>query len=201
MKSKIKIVVIGLIILCLTGVYAIIDKTVSVYDTKCDTSAFQSVALEPGKEIAQSFVCTEKHLDGVSMKVAADGVTDKKQTIIKYTIVEDNTGETVAEGETNLSKLSSGKFFKIKFTPVQNTQDKRYTLKIAVVECVTGNIRVFYTPGGKQDIPLLYDNQSIDGIGVMRSVTHRFDMETYIVTLCFVIYIILFMKWLYKLFE
>ena len=39
MKSKIKVIVIGLIILCLAGVYAIIDKAVSIYDTSCDTSA------------------------------------------------------------------------------------------------------------------------------------------------------------------
>ena len=59
MKSKIKVIVIGLIILCLAGVYAIIDKAVSIYDTSCDTSAFQSITLEQGKKLEQSFVCKE----------------------------------------------------------------------------------------------------------------------------------------------
>ena len=56
MKSKIKVIVIGLIILCLAGVYAIIDKAVSIYDTSCDTSAFQSITLEQGKKLDISFI-------------------------------------------------------------------------------------------------------------------------------------------------
>ena len=48
---------------------------------------------------------------------------------------------------------------------------------------------------------LIYAGQTIEGVGVIRSLTHRFDLETFIVTLCFAAYIILFMRWLYKLFE
>ena len=59
----------------------------------------------------------------------------------------------------------------------------------------------YYTPGITEQAQLTYDGQTIEGTGVMRTLTHRFDLETYIVTLCFVIYIILFMRWLYKLFE
>mgnify|MGYP000258398742 FL=1 len=88
MKSKIKVIVIGLIILCLAGVYAIIDKAVSIYDTSCDTSAFQSITLEQGKKLEQSFVCKENHMDGISLKVAADGVLDKSQVIMAYKIIE-----------------------------------------------------------------------------------------------------------------
>ena len=109
MKSKIKVIVIGLIILCLAGVYAIIDKAVSIYDTSCDTSAFQSITLE------QSFVCKENHMDGISLKVAADGVLDKSQVIMAYKIIEKDSKEVVAQGKTDLKKVRNGKFFKIKF--------------------------------------------------------------------------------------
>ena len=201
MKSKIKIIVIGLIILCLAGVYAIIDKAVSIYDTSCDTSAFQSITLEQGKKIEQSFVCEENHMDGVSLKVAADGVSDKSQAVIAYKITEKDSKEVVAQGKTNLKKLSNGKFFKIKFERVEATKDKQYVLEISVQECPVGSIRVFYTPGANEKATLSYDGQIIDGVGVIRSLTHRFDLETFIVTLCFAAYIILFMRWLYKLFE
>jgi len=175
MKSKIKVIVIGLIILCLAGVYAIIDKAVSIYDTSCDTSAFQSITLEQGKKLEQSFVCKENHMDGISLKVA--------------------------QGKTDLKKVRNGKFFKIKFDRIDTTKDKKYMLEMSVQECPTGSIRVFYTPGSNENATLIYAGQTIEGVGVIRSLTHRFDLETFIVTLCFAAYIILFMRWLYKLFE
>lgn len=64
-----------------------------------------------------------------------------------------------------------------------------------------GTVRVFYTSGADDTATLTYSGDTIDGVGVMRSLTHRFDVETYIVTLCFAAYIILFMRWLYKLFK
>ena len=54
MKSKIKVIVIGLIILCLAGVYAIIDKAVSIYDTSCDTSAFNYLRT---REKVRTIIC------------------------------------------------------------------------------------------------------------------------------------------------
>ena len=201
MKSKIKVIVIGLIILCLAGVYAIIDKAVSIYDTSCDTSAFQSITLEQGKKLEQSFVCKENHMDGISLKVAADGVLDKSRVVMAYKIIEKDSKEVVAQGKKDLKKVRNGKFFKIKFDRIDATKDKKYMLEMSVQECPTGSIRVFYTPGSNENATLIYDGQTIEGVGVIRSLTHRFDLETFIVTLCFAAYIILFMRWLYKLFE
>lgn len=78
MRNKNKSYCDGFDYLCLAGVYAIIDKAVSIYDTSCDTSAFQSITLEQGKKLEQSFVCKENHMDGISLKVAADGVLDQE---------------------------------------------------------------------------------------------------------------------------
>ena len=64
MKSKIKIIILIIACMCLTGWYAIIDKPISIYDTSCDTSAFQSITLESGKEISQTFKCGETHMEG-----------------------------------------------------------------------------------------------------------------------------------------
>ena len=201
MKSKIKIIILIIACMCLTGWYAIIDKPISIYDTSCDTSAFQSITLESWKEISQTFKCGETHMEGVALKIAADGAKDKSQVVLSYEILDNSTGKSIVKNETNLKKLSSGKFFKIKFPTVSDANDTDYTLKIVVKECPVGNVRVFYTPGITEQAQLTYDGQTIEGTGVMRTLTHRFDLETYIVTLCFVIYIILFMRWLYKLFE
>ena len=140
-------------------------------------------------------------MDGISLKVAADGVLDKSQVVMAYKIIEKDSKEVVAQGKTDLKKVRNGKFFKIKFDRIDATKDKKYMLEMSVQECPTGSIRVFYTPGSNENATLIYDGQTIEGVGVIRSLTHRFDLETFIVTLCFAAYIILFMRWLYKLFE
>lgn len=201
MKSKIKIFIIGVIIICLAGIYAVIDKSVSVYDTECDTSAFQSVTLEQGKNIEQTFLCMEEFMDGISLKIAADGMEDKGQAILDYEMLDASTGESLTHGEIALKRLSSGKFFKIKFDRITDSKEKEYTFRLAVKECPTGSVRVFYTPGKNVDASFVYDGQTVDGVEVMRTLTHRFDLETFVVTLCFVAYVILFMRWLCKLFE
>ena len=118
-----------------------------------------------------------------------------------YKIIEKDSKEVVAQGKTDLKKVRNGKFFKIKFDRIDATKDKKYMLEMSVQECPTGSIRVFYTPGSNENATLIYAGQTIEGVGVIRSLTHRFDLETFIVTLCFAAYIILFMRWLYKLFE
>ena len=47
----------------------LLNKAVIYYDTSCDTSAFQSITLEQGKKLEQSFVCKENHMDGISLKL------------------------------------------------------------------------------------------------------------------------------------
>ena len=201
MKSKIKTIILILVILALAGVYAVIDKPVSFYDTSCDTSKFLSIPLEEGKQISQNFQCKEEKLDGMAIKLSADNIQDKSQAVISYEVVDHESGDCVAQGEENLGKLRSGKFFKLKFDTVVNTKGKNYTFNLIVKNSAMGTVQVFYTPGADNTATLTYDGNAIDGVGVMRSLTHRFDLETYIVTLCFAAYIILFMRWLYKLFK
>ena len=89
----------------------------------------------------------------------------------------------------------------MKFDRVNDCKDKAYTLNFQVTKCDVGYVQIFYTPGTDKGEALVYAGTPIDGIGVMRTLTHRFDLETYIVTLCFAAYIVLFMRWLYKLFK
>lgn len=201
MKIKIKYLIIGLILICLAGIYSFVDKTVSIYDTKVDTNDFQSVTLEQGKDISQTFLCDEEYLDGVSLKIAADNVPDNNQVIMDYKLLEGNSGRQVANGEVTLENLKSGSFFKIGFDRVSNCKGKEYTFELSLKECPTGNIRLFYTFGNIDNTKLTYGQEKIEGVQVMRTLTHGFDVETFIVTVCFVAYIIIFMRWLYKLFE
>ena len=202
MKAKIKVIVIGIIMIGLAGMYSVIDKYVSIYDTSCDTGQFQWVFLEENKEVAQRFVSKEKELDAIAFKVAADDNMDRGKIILSYQLTDHLSGDPVAKGEVNLTGLKVGKFFKIRFPKVENCKGKEYEFRMFLKQRgEDGNVRVFYTPGSSEKAEFSYDNTKIDGIGVFRTVTHRFDLETFVITLGFLVYIVVFMRWLYRLFK
>lgn len=201
MKTKVKILIIGIVVICLAGIYSIIDKNVSLYNTKCDTSEFQTVVLGEGKEVVQSFICKENTLDGMALKLAVDDNADKEDLVLTYQLIEKKNNKEVVKGETNLTNLKSGKFFKIRFSKIDKCMNKEYEFRMSLENGEEGNVRVFYTPGKSKNAQFIYDGNEIDGIEVLRTITHRFDMETFIITLCFVVYIVVFMRWLYKLFK
>ena len=201
MKSKIKILVIGIVIIFAAVVYSFVDKTVSIYDVQCDTSDFQAVTLEKGIIFSQTFQCTEEYLDGISMKITADNVPDNSLVKIHYNLTEVGAEKESVQGEVSLEELKSGSFFKLRFERISGCEGKEYVLQISLEECPVGNVHLFYTPGVETNTKLAYDSEAIDGTQVMRTLTHRFDVETFIVTLVFDAYITLFMRWLYKLFQ
>ena len=143
MKSKIKFLILALVIVGLSVAYSFVDKTVSIYDTKVDTSDFQSISMEIGKELSQTFICTENNLDGISLKISADNVSDNTQVLIGYSLIDNDSEEIVSEGRVTLEELQSGSFFKIRFDRISECAEKEYVLTMSLLECPSGNIRLF----------------------------------------------------------
>lgn len=199
MKSKIKWMIVLIILVLLAGMYSVVDKKVSVYDTEIDSSDYLSIGLQEGNEIKQTFLSKEEVLDGIMVKMAAVGNIDN--IILEYELSE-NGEEIVAQGETSLSELKSGRFFRFDFDKLSECKNKLYEFRIKVKECEdNSSITLYYTDGREQNTECTVDDIEVDGTFVLRTVTHRFDVETFVVTLCFLIYVVLFMKWLSKLFK
>ena len=51
------------------------------------------------------------------------------------------------------------------------------------------------------DTELKISEQIQEGTLILKTVTKRFDIETFVILLIFVLYIIVFLKFLYKLFK
>ena len=62
-------------------------------------------------------------------------------------------------------------------------------------------IYLYYEQIPKDGTQLEVNGEAAGGCMILRSYVHRFDVETFIVTLGFVIYIVVFMRVLYKLFS
>lgn len=59
----------------------------------------------------------------------------------------------------------------------------------------------FYQPVTEKNTELIISDNHTEGTLILKTITNRFDFETFAVLLIFVLYIVVFMKFLYRLFK
>ena len=199
MKKKLSMIVFVAVLIAFTCMYAIVDKNNAIYDRAVDTSQYVALGLEQGEMVSQSFVSTEDKLDGINIKMSVSGQANDKK--ISY-VLKDDTGKTVTLGDASLEKIKAGRFFSLKFDELTGCQGKRYTFELTVEQCEKDTqVIVYAVPGASKDSLLVVKGEKADGVMVLRTVTHRFDVETFIVTALFILYVIFFIRWLSKVFK
>ena len=188
MKKKLGWVIFAIILVVFTSFYAVIDKNNAIYDRKVDTTKYVAVGLEKGEK-----------LDGVNVKMSVTG--EAKNKTVSY-VLKDESDKVVASGETSLEKIKAGKFFKFSFETVEGCKGQKYTFELTVDQCEEGSqVLVYAVPGGVKDATFIVKGEKAEGVMVLRTVTHRFDIETFIVTAIFIIYVLGFVGWLSKVFK
>ena len=199
MKKKLSMIVFAAVLIAFTCMYAIVDKNNAIYDRAVDTSQYVALGLEQGEMVSQSFVSTEDKLDGINIKMSVSGQANDKK--ISY-VLKDDTGKTVTLGDASLEKIKAGRFFSLKFDELTGCKGKRYTFELTVEQCEKDTqVIVYAVPGASKDSLLVVKGEKADGVMVLRTVTHRFDVETFIVTALFILYVIFFIRWLSKVFK
>lgn len=199
MKKKLSYIILAVVLIAFAGVYAIVDKNNSVYDRTVDTSAYVALGLEDGEAVSQTFTSKEEKLDALSIKMSYSG--DQAGKLVSYAL-KDEKGQEVQAGEFTLDKLKAGKFFRIEFDKMTGCKGKTYTLDLTVEQCEkNAQVTVYAVPGASEDAPLTVKEEAGEGVMVLRTVTHRFDVETFVVTLVFMLYVIVFLRWLAKVFK
>lgn len=199
MKSKLKWVIAVVVLVLIAGVYSIVDKTTNIYNSDIDNSEYQAIELIQGDSISQSFVTKEKTLNGVELKMSAVGETENIN--IHYEI-QDETGNVLVQKTSSLEKLKNGKFYEVKFDELRECRGRKYTFLMQIDTCSEENkVTVYDTAGRKEESKFTKNDGEIDGTLVLRTIAHRFDLETFIVTLVFLLYVVMFLRWLGKLFK
>lgn len=200
MKRKIKSIVIALAVTGLAFLYAHIDKNTYLYDRNADLESYvQTGVLLEGETISQTFFCQEKVLDGINLKSAVIG--DAENVILEYMITDNKTGE-VTGGTVKGTEINANKFNKYLFQRIDDAKDKSYTLVLKAAGTDINNGVSFYIDQTKnKEGQLSIREQEAQGSLVVRLVSHKFDVETFVVLLGFVAFIVTFIKVLYKLFR
>ena len=197
MKKKIQIIV-GIVIIVI--LYAHISKTHCIYDREIDTSDYKDVPLLDGITVSQSFKVTENTLDGVRIKCRVNG--NPENVNVEYVLKEVDSGEELANGIVSGAAIKNSKFTDFEFSVVGNTNGKEYEFVIwAENGDEENNIVLCYEGMKETDTELKISEQIQEGTLILKTVTKRFDIETFVILLIFVLYIIVFLKFLYKLFK
>ncbi|MEG1137040.1 MAG: hypothetical protein RSD97_00695 [Lachnospiraceae bacterium] len=200
MKKKFKIVVGLMILIAAAYLYAHIDKTTIIYNEDLDSSEYKNTGVLINKSIEQSFVCSEDVLDGMRVKCGVLG--DVSGVQLKYSLINMKTKKLEAESIVDAAEIKNSKFFDLRFDQISGCKGKSYQVIIEAVGAATDKgFNLFFTPGIEKHTNLFVGTDNIDGTLVLKTLSHRFDLETFTVVLFFALYIILFLKFLYKLFR
>lgn len=200
-KKTIKRVVLLVLVFGCAFLYAHIEKMTYFYDKAIETNDYISTGILVDEEITQNFVSEEDYLDGIQAKCTINGAVDDNITI-EYSLTDMETKEIVAQGVVLGSDVKNSKFTKFGFSQLSGCKGKKYAITFRENGSDDMNGISFYlVQDTKNDMELSVKGNDTAGILVARTLTNRFDMETFVVVLIFVLYISLFMKMLYKLFK
>ncbi len=201
MKKKIKVVIGIVLIVAFAFCYAHIAKLNNIYDRQVDSSKYIGTGVIKDS-LEQEFVSKEETLDGISLKCQFQG--DATGTSLQIELVDCNTNETVATSIVSAKDMKTGKFNVFKFDTVEGCKGKTYKVivseKNADFEASKG-IGLLYQPDTENNTDLTINGNETQGTLIMKTVTNRFDAETFYVLLLFILYIYGFVKFLYKLFK
>lgn len=204
MKSRKKTVVsnilLNVLVILVSFFYAHIDKNIYLYDRNTDTSTYYGTGiLAQDEEVSQTFVSTEDSIDGINIKVS---LTGNIENVILHCALIDLTTQDIYEAEIDAKKLENNKFNQLSFEKIENTKGQPYKLVLSVENSDEQNGISFYAAHGvKENQQLIITDSESEGTLVARIICHRFDLETFIVFIGIVLFIIVFMKVLYKSFK
>lgn len=200
MKKKLKYIITVIVVLAAAYLYAHIAKANVIYDKEIDSSDYKSTEAVLDGPVSQQFRCVEKTLDGISVKSKVIGTPE--QATIVYTLTEVSTGQIAAEGEVDAAKVKNSKFYKFSFDQVTDCKDRDYIFEARVDGATQEDaVAFYYEVKQEENTNLSVNGAHKEGTLILKTITNRFDLETFIVVLFFVLYIVVFIKFLYKLFK
>lgn len=200
MKKKIVSCLMICIVIVLSYFYAHIDKNTYLYNRNTETGMFYGTGLlQEGEMLTQTFVAKEDVLNGINIKLTTVG--NMEEIVLNYSLFDEMSKEVVKQCISGM-QIENNKFNQLKFPTIKETADAQYMLVLSVENTDEQNGISFYIePGTQDEQKLVVREHATDGTLVVRTISHRFDVETFVVLLGLIVFIILFMKILYKFFK
>lgn len=191
--KKIKKMAAVIILILIAFIYGHIHKTHAIYDRTVEND--QYIMLDGSRsQITQEFICEEDSLDGIQVK--CQNLQEDPEAEIRVYLQDCENGETVAESVKKAGDIKAGKFNEFSFDTVSSCRGKVYKV---VFE--KDFLALYAEKTSEEGTNLKINSEESEGTLILKTVTYRFDIETFCVFLLLVLYICVFFQFLNWLFS
>lgn len=198
----IKRIICVIIVVVIAFFYAHVDKLSYFYDRKQDTGDYIATGILTDRELTQEFVIDTDRVTGVQVKATVYGEVEDVEVF--YKLIDNESEKAICEGTIPGTDFENNRFYDLDFDTKEPLGGKNVTLVLGETGSdETNGIGFSVGVKGNSGISgeLYVGGNSTAGTLVARTVDHGFDIETFVIFLAFIAYIVIFMKILYKLFK
>ena len=191
--KKIKKMAAVIILILIAFIYGHIHKTHAIYDRTVEND--QYIMLDGSQsQITQEFICEEDSLDGIQVK--CQNLQEDPEAEIRVYLQDCENGGIVAKSVKKAGEIKTGKFNEFSFDTVSRCRRKAYKV---VFE--KDFLALYAEKTSEEGTNLKINSEESEGILILKTVTYRFDIETFCVFLLLVLYICVFFQFLNWLFS
>ena len=191
--KKIKKMAAVIILILIAFIYGHIHKTHAIYDRTVEND--QYIMLDGSQsQITQEFICEEDSLDGIQVK--CQNLQEDPEAEIRVYLQDCENGGIVAKSVKKAGEIKTGKFNEFSFDTVTRCRGKAYKV---VFE--KDFLALYAEKTSEEGTNLKINSEESEGTLILKTVTYRFDIETFCVFLLLVLYICVFFQFLNWLFS
>ena len=191
--KKIKKMAAVIILILIAFIYGHIHKTHAIYDRTVEND--QYIMLDGSQsQITQEFICEEDLLDGIQVK--CQNLQEDPEAEIRIYLQDCENGGIVAKSVKKAGEIKTGKFNEFSFDTVSRCRGKAYKV---VFE--KDFLALYAEKTSEEGTNLKINSEESEGTLILKTVTYRFDIETFCVFLLLVLYICVFFQFLNWLFS
>lgn len=191
--KKIKKMAAVIILILIAFIYGHIHKTHAIYDRTVEND--QYIMLDGSQsQITQEFICEEDSLDGIRVK--CQNLQEDPEVEIRVYLQDCENGGIVAKSVKKAGEIKTGKFNEFSFDTVSRCRGKAYKV---VFE--KDFLALYAEKTAEEGTNLKINSEESEGTLILKTVTYRFDIETFCVFMLLVLYICVFFQFLNWLFS
>lgn len=191
--KKIKKMAAVIILILIAFIYGHIHKTHAIYDRTVEND--QYIMLDGSQsQITQEFICEEDSLDGIQVK--CQNLQEDPEAEIRVYLQDCENGGIVAKSVKKAGEIKTGKFNEFSFDTVSRCRGKAYKV---VFE--KDFLALYAEKTSEKGTNLKINSEESEGTLILKTVTYRFDIETFCVFMLLVSYICVFFQFLNWLFS
>ena len=191
--KKIKKMAAVIILILIAFIYGHIHKTHAIYDRTVEND--QYIMLDGSQsQITQEFICEEDSLDGIQVK--CQNLQEDPEAEIRVYLQDCENGGIVAKSVKKAGEIKTGKFNEFSFDTVSRCRGKAYKV---VFE--KDFLALYAEKTSEEGTNLKINSEEREGTLILKTVTYRFDIETFCVFMLLVSYICVFFQFLNWLFS